>query len=138
MKLVLFLCKGNVGRSQIAEAYYNYFLGERRAISAGVKHGRYLFKHPVKEVVEIMLEDGIDISSKPVKRVTLKMALGVKNIFILCEKSLCPSFITKLPNVKYIEFADPQGKSISDLRKIRNDIKQFVSNLIKNDRKKFS
>ena len=32
---VLFVCRGNVGRSQMAEAYYNFFTKSNMATSAG-------------------------------------------------------------------------------------------------------
>lgn len=32
---ILFVCYGNVGRSQMAEAYYNHFTKSTKAISAG-------------------------------------------------------------------------------------------------------
>ena len=35
MKEVLFICQGNVGRSQMAEGFYNHHRGENQAISAG-------------------------------------------------------------------------------------------------------
>ena len=39
---VLFICKANVGRSQMAEAIFNNFtMGKASAISAGVDPGSY-------------------------------------------------------------------------------------------------
>lgn len=34
-KVVLFICKGNSGRSQIAQAFFNRLSKERKAMSAG-------------------------------------------------------------------------------------------------------
>ena len=68
MKKILFICAGNVARSQMAEAFYNYFTDSLDAISAGVldftpaKYG-----HPIPEVVEVMQEEGIDVSQKKSK-----------------------------------------------------------------------
>ncbi|RYF89700.1 MAG: arsenate reductase ArsC, partial [Chitinophagaceae bacterium] len=58
MKKMLVLCTGNSCRSQIAEGYLRYFAGnEAEVYSAGVEtHG----VNP--KAVEIMKEDGIDIS----------------------------------------------------------------------------
>ncbi len=36
MKEILFVCQGNVDRSQMAEAYYNHLTGRDGATSAGI------------------------------------------------------------------------------------------------------
>jgi arsenate reductase (thioredoxin) len=36
MKEVLFICEGNVGRSQMAEGFYNHYAGQKSATGAGI------------------------------------------------------------------------------------------------------
>lgn len=56
---ILFICQHNSGRSQIAEAYLKKFAGEGLVVeSAGLVPAERI--NPL--VVEVMKEDGIDLS----------------------------------------------------------------------------
>ena len=58
---VLFICQHNSGRSQIAEAYLRKLAGGRiRVESAGLEPAEHV--NPL--VVEVMREEGIDLSDK--------------------------------------------------------------------------
>ena len=58
MKKILVLCTGNSARSQLAQAYLQYFAGGRAEVySAGVNPKGV---NPV--AIQVMAEDGIDIS----------------------------------------------------------------------------
>ncbi len=60
---VLFLCVHNSARSQMAEAYLKKFAGEDFHVeSAGLEPGK-LYPY----AVEVIREEGIDISQKPHK-----------------------------------------------------------------------
>jgi arsenate reductase len=64
MDTVLFACVHNAGRSQMAAAWFNKMCDrtKARAISAGTQPGERV--HP--EVVEVMSEEGIDLTgAKP-------------------------------------------------------------------------
>ena len=70
MKTVLFVCVGNSGRSQMAEAFFNYLAaGRARAISAGTNPA----KSVAPDVVLAMKEVGIDISGNKPKALTEDM-----------------------------------------------------------------
>lgn len=57
---VLFVCRHNTGRSQMAEAYLRHFLGDGVNVASA---GTIAADVPDPGVVAIMAEDGIDISS---------------------------------------------------------------------------
>jgi arsenate reductase len=56
---ILFVCRHNTGRSQMAEAYLRYFLGDGVNVASA---GTIAADAPDPGVVAIMAEDGIDIS----------------------------------------------------------------------------
>jgi len=62
MRRALFVCIGNAGRSQMAQAFYEQLGGEAR--SAGSRPETELHAH----VVESMQEAGIDISLRQIGR----------------------------------------------------------------------
>lgn len=128
---VLFVCQGNVARSQMAEAYYNHFAKSNGAKSAGISHtAPQKYPRLVDEVIQVMKEDGIDVSDKKVKTVTKEMADESDKIFVMCDKEECPEFILDSAKVDFWKIDDPYGTSIDNFRKTRDLIKSKVKNLI--------
>ena len=131
MKKILFVCHGNVGRSQIAETYYNYFTHSKNASSAGTDPttpARYAC--PNKEVVEVMKEEGIDVSQNKVKTITKERVDKSDNIFVLCDKELCPDFLLNSKKDVFWEIEDSYKKSIEETRRIRDSIKSKILSII--------
>lgn len=128
MKTVLFVCVHNSGRSQMAEAFFNQLAnGKARAISAGTQPGDKV--NPV--VVEAMKEAGIDISRNKPKTLTMAMVEKADRMVTMgCgaeTEAVCPaSFI----ETEDWALSDPKGKSLEEVRKIRDEIKQRVKTLI--------
>ena len=65
---ILFLCKWNLFRSQIAEAFFNKYSKKDKAISASF---RIPDRKSHKLVIRAMQEKGIDISKKEYKKISL-------------------------------------------------------------------
>jgi protein-tyrosine-phosphatase len=131
MKKILFVCTGNVGRSQMAEAYYNKYSGSDAAVSAGVDP-LTPNKYPklAQEVIDVMREEGIDVSEKAVKNVNQEMINDVERVIVICEKELCPQFLKDSKKVTYWKINDPYNTSIDNFRIIRDQIKVKVLELI--------
>jgi len=129
IKTVVFVCIHNSGRSQMAEAFFNQMAqGKALALSAGTRPGDKV--NPT--VVEAMREIGIDISGNKPKTMTLDMlSKADKMITMGCAADalgLCPaSFI----ETEDWALEDPEGKSLEQVRKIRDEIKQRVRTLVK-------
>ena len=121
---VLFLCVHNAGRSQMAAA-----LLEREAkgaitiYSAGSAPGETL--NPA--VVEVLNEIDIDISSQRPQKLTDQMALDVDVIVTMGCGDACPVY----PGKRYLdwELTDPAGRSVEEVRVIRDEIQTRVSDL---------
>lgn len=134
---ILFVCRGNVARSQMAEAYYNFFTKSKDAQSAGVldftplKYGK-----PTEMVVQIMKEDGIDISKQKVKYITKEMVENSDKIIVMCKKEECPEFLLNSNKITFWDIDDPYNTDIENHRKIRDEIKKRVLLLIKEINKK--
>jgi len=115
----------------MAEAYYNFLTKSKNASSAGVldftplKYGR-----PVKEVVQVMKEDGIDISQQNVKFITEEMVKESDRIFVMCEKEECPDFLLNSNKITFWDIDDPYNTDIENHRKIRDEVKKQVRLLI--------
>jgi arsenate reductase (thioredoxin) len=126
MKKILFVCVHNAGRSQIAEAFFNYYAkGKAQAFSAGTHYASNI--NPT--VIEVMREVGIDISAQRPKVMTLEMLGGADKVISMgCGvEAVCPaSFV---PTEDW-QLEDPEGKSIEQVRVIRDEIETKVKKLI--------
>jgi arsenate reductase (thioredoxin) len=126
-KTVLFVCVENAGRSQMAEGFFKkYAPNGFRSVSAGTK--------PVSQinptVVEAMREVGIDISNQKSKEITeemMRISEPIVNMGCM-DKSFCPTLF--LPKVIEWNLKDPKGKSIEQVREIRDEIEKRVKELV--------
>ena len=127
MKRILFVCVENAGRSQMAEAFANYYgRGMLIVSSAGNKPADQV--NPV--VVETMKEKGIDISMNKPKLLTFQMVQDADLIVTMgCnDQGICPGPFFK-PTVDW-KLEDPKGEPIEKVREIRDEIERRVQNLI--------
>lgn len=131
MKQVLFICHANVGRSQIAEGFYNDFTGGSIAISAGLDPtSPEKYVHPTEKIIQVMKEENIDVSNNTVKLLTEDMINNSQEVYVLCEKELCPQYIQENEKVVYYFIQDPYEIDIDGTRTIRDEIKDFIQTII--------
>lgn len=124
MKTVIFACVHNAGRSQMAAAWYNRLSPSGRAISAGTAPGSRV--HP--EVVEVMKEVGIDLSSATPQKLTAELAQGADLLVTMGCGDECP-YVPGLA-IEDWPLEDPKGKPVERVREIRDDIRRRVEELL--------
>ena len=133
-KKILFICQHNSGRSQIAEAYLRKFYGGHFEIeSAGLEPAEVV--NPM--VVQVMKEEGIDLSKKKPQSV-FELFKGGKlydYVITVCDDSegKCPVFpgITKRWHWPFSDPAAVKGtetERLEEVRKIREMIKDWLLN----------
>lgn len=113
--LVLFVCKHNTGRSQMAEAYLRHFAGDSVDVASA---GTIAADKPDPGVVAVMAEDGIDIANARPKLLTDEAAQHAKLIITMgCDVQGVPRIDDDwgLP--------DPKGQSSERVREIRDMVK---------------
>ena len=129
MKKVLFVCVHNAGRRQMAEAFLNSAGADSLlATSAGT-----IPTERVNSVVaEAMQEVGIDISANSPKVITREMANEADLIITMgCAiDEACPA--TFLPAEDW-GHDDPVGQPIETLRRIRDQVKMKVAELLERE-----
>jgi protein-tyrosine-phosphatase len=111
----------------MAEGFFKkYAPKEFKSESAGTKPVSQI--NPI--VVEAMREVGIDISNQKSKEITEEMMRFSEPIVNMgcMDKSFCPTLF--LPKVIEWNLEDPKGKSIEQVREIRNDIEKRVKELV--------
>lgn len=135
---VLFLCVHNSARSQMAEAYLKKFGGDHFIPdSAGIESG---FLNPL--AIEVMKEDGIDISHNRSKEVTdyFKEGKTFHYVITVCDgvnADKCPVFPGMHEKISW-DFPDPSWftgsweEKLAQTRVVRDRIKNAVLDFIKN------
>jgi arsenate reductase len=122
---IFFLCVHNAGRSQIAAAFARDLGGERIVVySAGSDPGESL--NPA--VIEAMSEVGLEITGESPKRLTDEMGRRADVIVTMGCGDACPVYSGK----RYLdwELEDPKGKDLDTVRRIRDEIRELVQDLV--------
>jgi arsenate reductase (thioredoxin) len=124
MRYVLFVCNQNAGRSQMAQAFFErHAPPDLRAESAGQEPAAEIWP----EVVEAMAEIGIDISSRKPKRLLPEMQVHADWAVTLACGAECPYVPT---TVEDWDVPDPAGRSLAEVRVIRDEIERRVQDLL--------
>lgn len=125
MTRVLFVCLHNAGRSQMSQALFERAAGGRhQASSAGTTPADRL--HP--EVVAVMAEIGIDISSRVPALLTPELAAWADLVVTMGCGDACPY----IPGKRYIDWdlPDPKGQPLERVREIRDQIVAHIEALV--------
>lgn len=130
MTTVVFACVHNAGRSQMAAAWLNALAdpAKGRAWSAGTSPGDRV--HP--EVLTVMQEAGIDLSSAQPRLLTEELAREAQLLVTMGCGDACPY----VPGLRTEDWPleDPRGQSLDAVRRIRDHIRTRVEDLIARER----
>jgi protein-tyrosine-phosphatase len=122
---VLFVCVHNAGRSQMAAGYLRAIAkGEVDVLSGGSEPGDQI--NPV--AVAAMAEDGIDITASVPQLLQTEQVMAADVVITMGCGDACPIFLGK--RYEDWELADPAGRSLDQVRPIRDAIKTRVSQLL--------
>jgi arsenate reductase (thioredoxin) len=122
---VLFVCKHNAGRSQMAAGLVKLRSQGRIDVrSAGSTPGEEI--NPA--AIEAMAELGVDMSEEFPKPITDEAVEAADVVITMGCGDACPVF----PGKRYEdwELEDPEGKDLATVRRIRDEIDERVQTLI--------
>ena len=122
----MFVCVHNAGRSQMAAGFMRELGGDRvEVLSAGSAPKDSI--NPV--AVDAMAELGIDIANQKPKILTPEAVQQSDVVITMGCGDACPYY----PGKRYEDWKldDPAGQGIEPVRKIRDEIKVRVENLLR-------
>lgn len=127
MKRVMFVCKKNSRRSQMAEGFARTLgQGKISVNSAGLESSQV---DPV--TIQVMSEVGIDISNQVSQPLSDFQPEDYNAVISLCG---CGVNLPQEWVVREIfadwQLDDPEGESIETFRRVRNEVKERVTKLI--------
>jgi arsenate reductase (thioredoxin) len=116
-----FVCIGNAGRSQMAQAFYERRGGEARSAGSRPEHEL----HP--EVVEAMREIGLDLTGRRPRGIEREDVEWAEIVVTMGCGDACPV----LPGKRYVDWniTDPVGRPLEQVREMRDEIERLIGEL---------
>ena len=134
---ILFVCKANSGRSQLAEAIFNKLAeGKHQAISAGTKViredvNREGIKVSDPNIIEVMKEMGVDVSNNVRNQVMPEMLEKVDKVVILAEPEFVPEYLRQNKKSIFWEIPDTYNQPIEFVRGVQQQLQVLITNFLK-------
>lgn len=131
---VLFICEGNMMRSQMAEAFYNDLSDSHDAVSAGAV--AEIKDHVSKRAINAMGQIGFDITNLRPKQLTQELVDTADRV-IYFPSEYMPDYVKQNLKAELWDVIDPhyhheQGMDL--VHKVRDDIKNRVETLMKENK----
>jgi arsenate reductase (thioredoxin) len=126
MTTVIFACVHNAGRSQMAATFFNALAapGRARAVSAGTAPADRV--HP--EVLAVMREAGLDLGNARPRYLSDELTATADLLVTMGCGEQCPV----VPGLRRDDWAleDPKGQPLDRVRRIRDEIRRRVIDLL--------
>lgn len=132
---VLFVCRGNVGRSQMAAVLFTKYSGIK-AFSAGTKvfegENQKIKDIPLAEpVIRFMKKEGIDVSENNRVQLTPEMVQEFDRIIVMAEPETIPEYLSNSNKMEFWDIEDPKAMNDEGYEKIISQIKSKLKQFIK-------
>lgn len=131
-KKILFVCAENAGRSQMAEAFFNYYAQEKGINWLAESSGTFPANKVNPLVVKAMLEKEIDLkNTKPKQFIPEKIDDYARTVSFGClVKSAFSQEIQA--RIEDWHMDDPKDQSLERVREIRDELERKIVTLIDN------
>ena len=132
---VLFVCRGNVGRSQMAAVLFTKYSGIK-TFSAGTKlveeKNQKIKEIPLAEpVIRFMKKEGIDVSENTKTQLTPEMVQEFDKIIVMAEPETIPEYLSNSNKMEFWDIKDPKGMDDEGYERIISQIKSKLNHFIK-------
>jgi protein-tyrosine-phosphatase len=131
---ILFVCRGNVGRSQMGEALLRKMRPDLEIRSVGTivkdpdgvsKDGQVMKDCPgAAKVIEVMKEVGVDVSNETRTQLYEPMLEWPDRIIVMAEPENIPTWLSSSPKYIYWDVTDPKDTPTEFHRNIRDRIQK--------------
>jgi len=136
---VTFVCRANVGRSQVAQAFFSKH-SRHESDSAGTMVDESIArkKSPSRMVKDAtyqlsicyMRERGLEISENVRNQLTPAIVDSADLVIVMAKKATWPDFLVNSDKVREWKFSDPGEVGDEDAKKIFDEIERRVEVLV--------
>ena len=127
MKKVVFICKGNIFRSQTAKAFYNQLKKDDSfAVSYGVwvdgegNQDRKVSSYPgLQMLVNEIKKYGLDISNEQANQLKEEYIVDADKIVVMAEREFIPEWLEKYQ----YEYWEVQNPEVHTLKFVEDNVK---------------
>ncbi len=136
---VNFVCRANLGRSQMAQAMFNR-ISQHRSTSTGTMvlemEGQTLAERAevapsVVLVLELMSEEeDLDLSSEQRTQLTPELVDAADKVIVMAERETWPDYLVEGGKVEFWEITDAVNIPMDQVRAIKDQIKVKVQALV--------
>ena len=142
---ILFVCRANVGRSQVAQVYFNQ-LSRHTSDSAGIAVDELIVKlhlrgRKLKDVTSISRaaeytlecirnEFGVDIADKERQQLTPAMVDAADVIVVIDEKEQWPAYLKEGGKVVFWDIPDAVGQDDAFVYEVFTQVRRKVEQLV--------
>jgi protein-tyrosine-phosphatase len=120
MKKVVFICRGNLFRSQVAKAFYNQLVKDgSRAESYGTwveEEGNQGLKLSLYPGLEILITEikkyGLDISNEHCEQLKEEYLKDADKIIVMAEKEFIPNWLEKYEYEYWENIPNPEAHTV--------------------------
>ena len=129
---VLFVCRGNIGRSQMAMEFYNKLHGsgaESEGTIVEPDKQRLGDRPGARVVIEAMKELGIDMSDNISSQLAESTLKNYDKVIVMAEPETIPQWLRENPKTTIWNIEDPKGHEIEKVRVLRDQIANLVATL---------
>jgi len=133
---ILFVCKHNLGRSQIAQAFFNHLTSTNDAKSAGTFIGMYPEKtlgefSEETRATKVMREIGLDLTKAPRRQITPVLVRGFDQIISFVPRAELPQWLQDNTKVRVWSVKNYPAQDMEAVRQQRDEIIKKVRKLVK-------
>ena len=138
MKKIIFICRANIFRSQIAKGFYNKYSEDGTfAESYGTMVDAEGFRDtPISKfpgmtnTIEMLKTEDVDISNEYCKQISPEKITPLSKVIVMAEKDTIPGWLTP-DQYEYWEIPNPSVFTSESAFNTINLIREKVKNLIK-------
>jgi len=140
---ILFVCRANIGRSQMASSLFKSLTDKHEVRSAGTKvidsltgesmDGQLLKnKKGAENVILVLKEIGINVEENSRTQLSPDMVEWADKIFCMAEPENIPDYLAQSPKLTRWKIVDPKGTAYEAHKEILLQIQGLVKELIEN------
>jgi len=136
---ILFVCRGNIGRSQMAKEFFNASCKDGYSADAcGTRVGEFegqlikdIQNDSVEDDIRAMREVGLDVSNNARKNITPDLVENADRVIVMAERDTLPEYLLSNPKVTYWEIENPKGQTYEKTCEIRDAVRDSVESFLR-------